>query len=241
MMVSEIAGTTIDAVETPFYANNKRYMLIDTAGLRRSSRREDDVEIISAFKSQEAIRKADLVLLIVDGTVGPTEQDSKIMQAILDDHRGVILVANKSDLGAEEVPEYKKTFRDQVEKNFHFFSDVPVVFTSAKTGQGLNDLYDMVQDISEKLVMRIPTSELNDFFFETIRKAPAPVYATTNVKFYYLTQTRQKPPAFIAFANNPDGVTPAYRRFLVKHIKDRWGLAGIPIRIFCMRSRKSSQ
>ncbi|RYZ62277.1 MAG: ribosome biogenesis GTPase Der, partial [Proteobacteria bacterium] len=84
MMVSEIAGTTIDAVETPFYANNKRYMLIDTAGLRRSSRREDDVEIISAFKSQEAIRKADLVLLVVDGTIGPTEQDSKIMQAILD-------------------------------------------------------------------------------------------------------------------------------------------------------------
>ena len=239
MLVSEIAGTTIDAVETPFYANNKRYMLIDTAGLRRSSRREDDVEIISAFKSQEAIRKADLVLLVVDGTIGPTEQDSKIMQAILDDHRGVILVANKSDLGVRDIPEYKKTFRDQVERNFHFFPDVPVVFTSAKLGTGLNDLYDLVEDISQKLVMRIPTSELNDFFFETIRKAPAPVYATTNVKFYYLTQTRQKPPAFIAFANNPDGVTPAYRRFLIKHIKDRWGLAGIPIRIFCMRSRKS--
>ena len=86
--------------------------------------------------------------------------------------------------------------------------------------------------------MKIPTSDLNDFFFETIRKAPAPVWANNNVKFYYLTQTMQKPPAFIAFANHPEGVTVAYRRFLIKHIKERWNLWGIPIRIFCMKTRK---
>ncbi|MBK9322447.1 MAG: ribosome biogenesis GTPase Der [Bdellovibrionaceae bacterium] len=240
MLVSDIAGTTIDSVETPFYANNKKYILVDTAGLRRSSRRDEDLEIISAFKSQEAIRRADIVLLVVDGTLGPTEQDAKIMQAILEDHRGVILVANKSDLGQKEVPEYRKTFRSQVERNFHFFPDVPVVFTSAKMSHGLSDLYDMVQHVAEKLSFKIPTSELNDFFFETIRKAPAPVYGNNNVKFYYLTQTYQRPPAFIAFANSPDGVTPAYRRFLIKNIKERWNLQGIPVRIFCMKSRKGS-
>lgn len=240
MLVSDIAGTTIDSVETPFYANNKKYILVDTAGLRRSSRRDEDLEIISAFKSQEAIRRADIVLLVVDGTLGPTEQDAKIMQAILEDHRGVILVANKSDLGQKEVPEYRKTFRSQVERNFHFFPDVPVVFTSAKMNHGLSDLYDMVQHVAEKLSFKIPTSELNDFFFETIRKAPAPVYGNNNVKFYYLTQTYQRPPAFIAFANSPDGVTPAYRRFLIKNIKERWNLQGIPVRIFCMKSRKGS-
>lgn len=240
MLVSDIAGTTIDSVETPFYANNKKYILVDTAGLRRSSRRDEDLEIISAFKSQEAIRRADIVLLVVDGTSGPTEQDAKIMQAILEDHRGVILVANKSDLGQKEVPEYRKTFRSQVERNFHFFPDVPVVFTSAKMNHGLSDLYDMVQHVAEKLSFKIPTSELNDFFFETIRKAPAPVYGNNNVKFYYLTQTYQRPPAFIAFANSPDGVTPAYRRFLIKNIKERWNLQGIPVRIFCMKSRKGS-
>jgi GTP-binding protein len=238
MMVSDIAGTTIDSVETPFLANGKKFILIDTAGLRRSARREEHLEVISAFKSKEAIRRADIVLLVVDGTEGPTEQDAKIMQAILEDHKGVILVANKSDLGQKEVPEYRKTFRAQVDKAFHFFLDVPVVFTSAKMQHGLTDLYDMVEHVSSKLDYKIPTSELNDFFFETIRKAPAPVYGVNNVKFFYLTQTLQKPPAFIAFANHPDGVTPSYRRFLIKHIKDRWNLHGIPIRIFCMKTSR---
>jgi GTP-binding protein len=86
--------------------------------------------------------------------------------------------------------------------------------------------------------MKIPTAELNDFFFQTIRKAPAPVWGNNNVKFYYLTQTMQQPPAFIAFCNFPDGVTPAYRRFLIKNIKEHWDLHGIPIRIFCMKTRK---
>lgn len=237
MMVSDIAGTTIDSVETPFYIENKKFMLVDTAGLRRSSRREDDLEIISAFKSQEAIRRADIVLLVVDATQGPTEQDAKIMQAILEDHRGVILVANKSDLGQKEIPEFRKSFRAQIENVFHFYEDVPVVFTSAKLRHGLNDLYQMVEHVADKLTFKIPTSELNDFFFETIRKAPAPVFGNNNVKFYYLTQTYQRPPAFIAFANHPEGVTTGYRRFLIKNIKERWGLQGIPIRIFCMKAR----
>jgi GTP-binding protein len=238
MLVSDVAGTTVDAVETPFMINDKQYLLVDTAGLRRSSRREEDVEIISAFKSQEAIRRADLVLLVIDGTMGPTEQDSKIMQAILEDHRGVIVVANKVDVAQKEIPDFKNTFRKQMERNFHFFEDVPVVFTSAKTGHGIDDLFAMIEHVSERLSMKIPTAELNDFFFQTIRKAPAPVWGNNNVKFYYLTQTMQQPPAFIAFCNFPDGVTPAYRRFLIKNIKEHWDLHGIPIRIFCMKTRK---
>ncbi len=241
MIVSDVAGTTIDSVDSPFIYNGKRYTLVDTAGLRKSARREEDLEIISAFKSQEAIRRADLVLLMVDGTVGPTDQDARIMQAILEDHKGVILVANKSDLGGREIPEYRKTFREQVARTFHFFDDVHVVFTSAKTGYGIDELFEMIEKVSDQLNFRVPTSELNDFFFETIRKAPAPVWGTTNVKFYYLTQTYQRPPAFIAFANHPDGVTNSYRRFLVKNIKNRWDLHGLPIRIFCMKSRRGGE
>lgn len=241
MIVSDVAGTTIDSVDTPFLYNNKKYTLIDTAGLRKSARREEDLEIISAFKSQEAIRRADIVLLMVDGTIGPTDQDARIMQAVLEDHKGVILVANKSDLGGKEIPEYRKTFREQVERTFHFFTDVNVVFTSAKTEYGISELFEMIEKVSDQLTFRVPTSELNDFFFETIRKAPAPVWGTTNVKFYYLTQTYQRPPSFIAFANHPDGVTNSYRRFLIKNIKERWGLHGIPIRIFCMKSRRGGQ
>ncbi len=240
MLVSDIAGTTIDSVDSPFIYNDRKYTLVDTAGLRRSAKREEDLEIISAFKSQESIRRADLVLLMVDGTIGPTDQDARIMQSILEDHKGVILVANKSDLGGKEIPEYRKTFKEQVERVFHFFPDVHVVFTSAKTGYGINDLFEMIEKVTDQLSFRVSTAELNDFFFETIRKAPAPVWGTTNVKFYYVTQTYQKPPAFIAFANHPDGVTNSYRRFLIKNIKAKWDLHGMPIRIFCMKSRRGS-
>lgn len=239
MLVSDIAGTTIDSVDTPFEWNGKKYVIVDTAGLRRSAKREEDLEIISAFKSQEAIRRADLVLLVVDANLGPTEQDAKIMASILEDHKGVLIVANKTDIAKTEIPEFKKRFREKVDENFHFFEDVLVSYTSAKTKHGLDEMMEMVENIREKIHFRVGTSELNDFFFNTIRKAPAPVYATTNVKFYYLTQTYQKPPAFIAFANHPDGVTNAYRRFLMKNIKEEWGLQGIPVRIFCMKSRRS--
>lgn len=241
VLVSDVAGTTVDSVDIPFSYGDKQYTLVDTAGLRRSSRREDDIEIISAFKSQEAIRKANIVLLMIDATVGPTEQDAKIMETILEDHKGVIVVANKTDLAQKEIPEFRKKFMEQIAINFHFFEDVKVVFTSAKMGYGLGDLFEAVEDLYQKINFRISTSELNDFFFETIRKAPAPTWRTTNVKFYYLTQTYQKPPAFIAFANHPDGVLNSYRRFLIKNIKERWNLYGVPIRIFCMRSRSGNK
>lgn len=241
MLVSDIAGTTVDSVDSPFIYNDKKYIIVDTAGLRRSSRREDDIEIIAAFKSQESIRRANIVLLVVDGTLGPSEQDAKIMQQILADHKGVIIVANKSDIAGDEVPTYRETFRAQVEREFHFFTDVPIVFTSAKTGAGINDLFKTIEATNNKLNQKISTAELNDFFFETIRKAPAPVYGITNVKFYYLTQTNQVPPSFIAFANHPDGVSNSYRRFLIRNLKEEFNLQGIPIRIFCMKSKRGSE
>ncbi|QDK37742.1 ribosome biogenesis GTPase Der [Bdellovibrio sp. NC01] len=241
MLVSDIAGTTIDAVDSPFVYNDRKYTLVDTAGLRKSAKREEDLEIISAFKSQEAMRRSDIILLMIDGTIGPTDQDARIMQAILEDHKGVIVVANKSDLGGKEIPEYRKVFREQVQRVFHFFEDVHVVFTSAKTGAGIEELFETIERVTDQINFRVPTAELNDFFFETIRKAPAPVWGTTNVKFYYVTQTYQKPPAFIAFANHPDGVSNSYRRFLIKNIKEKWDLHGLPIRIFCMKSRKGGE
>jgi len=237
MLVSNIAGTTVDSVDTPFVFEGKKYILVDTAGLRKSAKRDEDIEIIAAFKSQDAIRKADIVLLMIDGTQGPTDQDARIMQSIIEDHKAVILVANKSDLGRTQVEDYRRTFQEQVQRVFHFFEDVPIVFTSAKTQSGVNDLLDRIEWVSERISLRISTRELNEFFFEAIRQAPSPVAGNTNVKFYYLTQTLQKPPAFIAFANHPEGVDNSYRRFLTKRLKDKFDLIGIPIRIFVMKSK----
>ncbi len=234
-LVSDIAGTTVDAVDTELVWNDKKYILIDTAGLRKQAKREEGIEILSAFKSRDAIRRADLVLLMVDGSTGPTTQDAKILEQILTLHKAVILVANKIDVSEREIPKFRDWFRDKTGDELHFFEDILITFTSALTGRGLNDLFHMIDDVENKLNRRISTSHLNDFFMQAIRQAPSPVWGTENVKFYYLTQTHQVPPSFIAFANHPDGVTPAYRRFLAKRIKEKFDLKGIPIRIFCMK------
>jgi GTPase len=235
MLVSPQAGTTVDSVDFSFQYNGEDYRLIDTAGLRRSAKRSEGIEILSAIKTSQSIAKSDLVLLMIDGLEGPSDQDAKILQEIIESHKAVLLVVNKLDLG-EERDEFRKTVRAQLEQQFHFYADIPITFISAKTGKGLKDLFTKIEEIRHKLHVRIPTGELNDFFMNVIRQAPAPVYGTRNVKFYYLTQTKQSPPSFIAFANHPDGVDNAYRRFLSKRIKERWGLEGIPIRIFVMKS-----
>ena len=236
VLVSDQAGTTIDSVEMQFERQGQKFWLVDTAGLRKSARRKDGVEFLSAVKSHESIDKADLVLHLVDGPEGPSDQDTKVIDYCLEKGRPVILVANKSDLGSEKRDEYRKWFRSRVEDEFHFFRDIPVQFISAHTGSGIEDLFERVNLIWEKLHIKIPTSKLNDFFYQTIRQAPSPVYGTQNVKFYYLTQTGQIPPSFIAFANHPQGVTPSYRRFLTKRIQKEYGLEGIPIRMFIMKS-----
>lgn len=236
MLVSDIAGTTVDAVEEQFYFDGREYILVDTAGLRRQAKRKDGVEFLSAFKAHEAINKADVVLLMVDATVGPTDQDAKMMSYITDHHKGVILVANKSDKAKKEIEGHRQWFKAHLAREFHFSPDIPICFTSAQTGAGVKDMMNLVYELWQKLHLKIPTSKLNKFFYDVIRQAPSPVYGTKNVKFYYLTQTQQVPPSFIAFANEPKGVTPSYRRFISKRLKTEFGLEGVPIRIFVMKS-----
>ncbi|MGZ3721734.1 MAG: ribosome biogenesis GTPase Der [Bdellovibrionales bacterium] len=235
MLVSPIAGTTVDAIEAEFNYGEHDYILVDTAGLRRAAKQKDGTEVLGGFKTREAVRKSDLVLLIIDGTIGPAHQDARLIELCLQHHKGVIVVANKMDLGRKQHENFRDWFREKVDEEFRFFKDVPVVFTSAKNGQGIDELFKKVEEVRQKLTIKISTSQLNKFFVEVIKKAPAPVYRTQNVKFYYLTQTQQKPPSFIAFANHPDGVTPSYRRFLIRKIQENWDLKGIPLRIFVMQ------
>ena len=237
LLVSPVAGTTTDSVDTELVYEGRKFVLVDTAGLRRSARRDEDLEIISAFKTRDAIRRADVTLLVVDGNEGPTSQDARMLEQILKAHRAVILVANKVDTAEENIEEFRTWFRAKVAKEFHFFPDIKIVFTSAITGKGLKDLFDTIVHVEDKITMRISTRKLNDFFFNTIRQAPAPVWGVQNVKFYYLTQTNQQPPAFIAFANHADGVSASYRRFISKNLQKEFGLEGIPIRIFVMSGK----
>lgn len=239
MIVSPVAGTTVDAIDIPFEKDGRVYTIIDTAGIRKKSKIEDAVEIIATIKSRGTIERADIVLLMVDVVEGPTEQDAKILRQIQEAHKTVLLVANKTDDAKTKVPAFREKFRQKVEDVFHFYPDIPVVFISALTTSGIKELFEKIDDLWAKVNKKITTGELNRFFTQVIKKAPSPVYRTINVKFYYLTQTQQTPPCFIAFVNHPEGVDNAYRRFLAKQIKEEWDLWGVPIRIFAMKGSHS--
>lgn len=234
MLVSTIAGTTVDSVESSFVYDDKLYTIMDTAGLRQPGKRASDLETLSTFKTRDSIEKSQLVLLVVDAQVGLSHQDARIVDFCLERHKALLLVVNKMDLARGIQSDYRSWFKEHLATKFHFYKNIPYVFISAKTGSGLKDLFESVENIREKMQTRISTSKLNKFFHEVIKKAPSPVWGANNVKFYYLTQTRQKPPSFIAFANQPKGVTPAYRRFLINQIQKEFNLEGIPIRIFVL-------
>ena len=239
VLVSEKAGTTMDSTFFDFDVGDEKYTLIDTAGLRKAARRSPGLEKISSFKSRDALAESDLVLLVVDVFEGVGEQEAKILEMALEHHKPVLVVANKIDEGEKKIPEMRSQFRAKAEQVFHFYNDVPMVFVSALTGKGFKGLFSQISQMRSQLTKKIPTSQLNDFFFHVIRQAPAPVSGTKTVKFYYLTQTQQTPPSFIAFANFPEAVDNGYRRFLSKRLKAQFGLEGIPIRIFVMKKRRS--
>ncbi|MBK9294385.1 MAG: ribosome biogenesis GTPase Der [Oligoflexia bacterium] len=238
VVVSPIAGTTVDSIEIPFERDNQEYILVDTAGLRRGAKRYDQVEQISAMKTNEAIEDAGVIVLVIDSLLGPTHQDARIVEAAIENHKAVILAFNKIDLSEKEIPRLREKIRLDVENTFHFYRDIPVVFISAKTKKGIVDLFDKINKVWKQLNFRVSTREINDFFTQVIRQAPSPSFRGNDIKFYYITQTNQKPPSFMTFVNEPRGVTPSYRRFVVNKIKEHYDLKGIPVRIYAKKRTK---
>jgi GTP-binding protein len=240
VVVSPMAGTTIDSVEVPFKRNNQDFILIDTAGLRRHAKRRDHVEQISARKSEESVVSADILLLMIDGLEGPSHQDARIVEMVLEHHRAVILVVNKIDLCEGKIPRFREKMGAQIETTFHFYHDIPVVYISATTTRGVETLFTKIEKIWRALNLQISTREINEFFFNIIRQAPSPSYRGNDIKFYYITQTKQRPPSFMCFVNEPRGVTSSYKRFLSSKIKIEYDLVGIPVRIYPKKRRRGA-
>ena len=236
MIVSSQSGTTLDTVIDFFSYNQIDYSLSDNPGSRRGTRAER--EKISFAKSRSELESADIVLLVLDAQLKPSRQESRWIQLCLDKRKPVVLLLNKTDL-LKNPSEDKKQIQEEVEKNFHFCSDLPYLFVSAKTGYNKEKLFEKIESLKEKIDFKVSTSKLNRFFFKVIRQAPAPVYGTSNVKFYYVNQTNKTPPEFIAFANYPEGMTSAYKRFVIKKIKQEWNLEGIPISFHVLKKRSS--
>ena len=235
MIVSSKSGTTLDTVTANFSYNKKSYSISDNPGSRRGNREER--EKISFAKSRSEIEKADIVLLVLDALLKPGRQETRLVQICLEKHKPVILVVNKMDLLKNHSSEERKEMQREIKKSFHFYSDLPIVYVSAKTAYHKANLFKKIEELKEKINFKVSTSELNKFFSKVIRKSPSPVYAVSDVKFYYISQTNRKPPEFIAFANYPKGVTPAYKRFIINQIKKQWGLEGIPIAFHALAKR----
>ena len=230
-LTSPVAGTTVDVVEDQFKYGGKVYSLLDTAGVEKSGKFQKK-ESLSELKSQQSFRKADLILIVVDYLTGPSRQDARLLKLCAEEHKAVIVVVNKWDLNGKVNKSISKVeYRKNIQSKFRFYSGLPVVFISALNNLGLGSLMKKVDEMYKKIYFRVSTSELNNFFMTVIRKAPSPVYGSRDVKFYYLTQTHQAPPSFIAFANYPAGIKDSYRRFLIRQIQNKWDLRGIPIRI----------
>jgi GTP-binding protein len=235
-VVSEVAGTTTDFVEERFEYNGQEFVVVDTAGIRRKSKMEEGLEVLSVIQARKALEQSDWVLFVVDAQDGLSVQEAKILELIFEFHKPFIMVANKIDLFGSQA-EARQKIELAIGQKFHFYQDCPVVFISALKGQGIQKLLQLLLKLHQKAKIHIPTPKLNDFLFSVIRKTPSPVYQGRNVKIYYMTQTRQIPPTFLVFSNLPEGMSEAYQRFLIRQIKESFDLTGLPIRLVALQGK----
>lgn len=230
VIVSDIAGTTRDAIDTPFENEHGKYVLIDTAGIRKKSKVNESIEKYSVQRSLLAIERADVCLMMIDANDGVTDQDAKIAGEAHEAGKGVIIVVNKWD-------EYEKTtgtlekYKKEVYEKLSYLSYAPMIFISAKTGQRVDKLFDMINNVAQQNALRVSTSVLNQVINEAIAIVQPPTDKGKRLKIYYGTQASTKPPTFVIFVNNKDLFHFSYQRYLVNQIRKEFGLEGTPVRI----------
>ncbi|MDK2820252.1 MAG: GTPase [Clostridia bacterium] len=237
VIVSDIPGTTRDAIDTYFRKGDKEYILIDTAGIRRKSRISVSTEHYSVLRALRAIERADVVLLIIDGTEGVTEQDKKIAGYGHEKGKASIIVVNKWDIVDKDdktIIRYTEAIRDQLS----FMAYAPILFISALTGQRVNRVLENVDAVAEEAYKRVSTSILNNILQEAVILTPPPSVKGQKIKFYYATQVKIKPPTFVFFTNRPDDVHFSYKRYLENQIRQAFGFEGTPINLIFRRGRE---
>ena len=235
LVVSDVAGTTRDAIDTPMRYHGRTFVFIDTAGLRRQSRVEDGIEFYSALRSRRAIERADIAILVVDATEKQMHaQDLKVAHLAWEAGRGLIVVVNKWDVAEKDdkaVAKYEKEAREKAP----FLRFVPFVFTSALTGQRVSRILELVLQVEQERLKRVPTSQVNERLQELLAIRQPPQAAGREVKLNYATQVEVAPPTFAVFGNNPDLVQEHYVRYLHNGFRESWGFTGNPLRILFKR------
>lgn len=236
VIVSDVAGTTRDAIDTEVRYDEKEYIFIDTAGLRRKNKVKEEIERYSIIRTVAAIERSDVVILMIDATEGVTEQDAKIAGIAHDRGRGMILAVNKWDLIEKDnhtVKEYTKKIRDILS----FVPYAEIVFISAVTGQRTMKIFDMLDTVIQNHALRIQTGVLNEILMEAVAMQQPPSDKGKRLKLYYMTQVSTKPPTFVIFVNRKELMHFSYQRYIENRIRDAFGFLGTPIRIF-IRERK---
>ncbi len=230
VIVSDIAGTTRDAVDTTVENQFGKYVFIDTAGLRRQSKVEEDIEKYSVLRAVMAIERADVCVIMIDATVGFTDQDSKVAGLAHEQGKGCIVAVNKWD-AVEKNDKTMQEFRKKLEVDFSFMSYAPFLFLSAKTGQRIDRLFELINYVAEQNAMRIRTGVLNDILADATARVQPPTDKGRRLKIFYMTQASTKPPTFVAFVNDRQLFHFSYQRYIENCIRETFGLEGTPIRI----------
>ena len=230
LIVSNMAGTTRDAVDTLFENQYGRYMLIDTAGIRRKSKVEERVEKFSVMRAQMAIERADVCLIMIDAREGVTEQDTKIAGLAHEAGKASIVVVNKWDLVEKETGTMEKMRKD-IMRDLSFMSYAPILFISALTGQRTERIFELINFVNDQSNMRITTGMLNNVLADAQARVQPPTDKGRRLKIYYMTQTGIKPPNFVIFCNSRELFHFSYQRYLENQIRAVFGLEGTPVRI----------
>ena len=234
-IVSDIAGTTRDAIDTQIENDYGRFTLIDTAGIRRKSRVDDEIEKYSVMRAQMAIDRSDVCVIMIDATEGFTEQDSKVAGLAHEAGKGCVIAVNKWD-AVEKDGRTMQEYRKKLEVDFSFMAYAPMVFISAKTGQRLDQLFELIQRVANFNAMRITTGMLNDVLAQATARVQPPTDKGKRLKIYYMTQASTKPPTFVCFVNRAELFHFSYQRYLENRIRETFGMEGTPIR-FLIRER----
>ncbi|CAA7602028.1 GTPase Der, C-terminal KH-domain-like [Acididesulfobacillus acetoxydans] len=230
VIVSNIPGTTRDAIDTPFRREGKNYVLIDTAGMRRKAKIAELTEHYSVVRSLRAVDRSDVVLMLMDATEGVTEQDKKIAGYAHESGKGIILIINKWDL-IEKDDKTMNKFEKDVREELGFLQYAPTLFISAKTGQRVNKILELVDFVAEQNSTRVATAVLNEQIREWIHLNPPPTDKGRRLKILYATQAGVKPPTFVFFVNAPELMHFSYRRYLENRLRQTFGFEGSPLRL----------
>lgn len=236
VIVSDVAGTTRDAIDTPYTYEGQKYKIIDTAGMRKKGRVYETTEKYSVLRALKAIDRSDVVLIVVNGEEGIREQDKRIAGYAEEAGKGVMFVVNKWD-AVEKDNHTMNEFTAKIRDSFMFLDYAPIAFVSAKTKQRVNSLFDTIRLISDNHAKRIQSSVLNEVIEDSVARNPTPTDKGRRLRIYYTTQVAVKPPTFVVFVNEPELMHFSYERFLRNRLREAFGFEGTPIRLITRRRK----